>query len=156
MVAMANTSSVPPKKITPRHHQLAAFKAMGLSNTAIEERTGYTQSRISVLLSDPRIDALVMEYRNQFLSSQIADQTQRLTQELGKTLDTVLKWRDDDDPTASLRACDMILARAMPAASKHVEDRTVRIILEKHEIQRIEAADAEMEIVNAQIQDDQA
>ena len=151
---MANTSSVPPKKITPRHHQLAAFKAMGLSNATIEERTGYTQSRISVLLSDPRIDALVIEYRNQFLSSQIADQTQRLTQELGKTLDTVLKWRDDLDPTASLRACDMILARAMPAASKHVEDRTVRIILEKHEIQRIEAADAEMEIVNAQIQDD--
>jgi len=151
---MANTSSVPPKKITPRHHQLAAFKAMGLSNATIEERTGYTQSRISVLLSDPRIDALVIEYRNQFLSSQIADQTQRLTQELGKTLDTVIKWRDDVDPTASLRACDMILARAMPAASKHVEDRTVRIILEKHEIQRIEAADAEMEIVNAQIQDD--
>ena len=50
----------------------------------------------------------------------------------------------------------MILARAMPAASKHVEDRTVRIILEKHEIQRIEAADREMEIVNAQIQDDPA
>ena len=154
MATMANTSSVPPKKITPRHHQLAAFKAMGLSNATIEERTGYTQSRISVLLSDPRIDALVIEYRNQFLSSQIADQTQRLTQELGKTLDTVIKWRDDVDPTASLRACDMILARAMPAASKHVEDRTVRIILEKHEIQRIEAADAEMEIVNAQIQDD--
>lgn len=151
---MANLSSVPPKKITPRHHQLAAFKAMGLSNATIEERTGYTQSRISVLLSDPRIDALVMEYRNQFLSSQIADQSQRLTQELGKTLDTVIKWRDDLDPTASLRACDMILARAMPAASKHVEDRTVRIILEKHEIQRIEQADAEMDIVNAQIQDD--
>jgi len=151
---MANISSVPPKKITPRHHQLAAFKAMGLSNATIEERTGYTQSRISVLLSDPRIDALVIEYRNQFLTGQIADQSQRLTQELGKTLDTVLKWRDDLDPTASLRACDMILARAMPAASKHVEDRTVRIILEKHEIQRIEAADAEMEIVNAQIQDD--
>lgn len=153
---MANTSSVPPKKITPRHHQLAVFKAMGLSNATIEERTGYTQSRISVLLSDPRIDALVIEYRNQFLSSQLADQSQRLTQELGKTLDTVIKWRDDVDPTASLRACDMILARAMPAASKHVEDRTVRIILEKHEIQRIEQADAEMEIVNAQIQDDQA
>jgi hypothetical protein len=46
----------------------------------------------------------------------------------------------------------MILARAMPAVSKHVEDRTVRIILEKHEIQRIEQADAEMEIVNAQIE----
>ena len=152
MVAMANTSSVPPKKITPRHHQLAAFKAMGLSNAIIEERTGYTQSRISVLLSDPRIDALVIEYRNQFLTGQIADQSQRLTQELGKTLDTVLKWRDDVDPTASLRACDMILARAMPAASKHVEDRTVRIILEKHEIQRIEQAAAEMEIVNAQIE----
>ena len=149
---MANISSVPPKKITPRHHQLAAFKAMGLSNATIEERTGYTQSRISVLLSDPRIDTLVIEYRNQFLSSQLADQTQRLTQELGKTLDTVIKWRDDVDPTASLRACDMILARAMPAASKHVEDRTVRIILEKHEIQRIEQADAEMEIVNAQIE----
>ena len=152
MATMANTSSVPPKKITPRHHQLAAFKAMGLPNAIIEERTGYTQSRISVLLSDPRIDALVIEYRNQFLTGQIADQSQRLTQELGKTLDTVLKWRDDVDPTASLRACDMILSRAMPAVSKHVEDRTVRIILEKHAIQRIDAADAEMEIVNAQIE----
>jgi len=36
----------------------------------------------------------------------------------------------------------------MPAASKHVEDRTVRIILEKHEISRIADADREMEIVN--------
>ena len=118
MAAMANTSSVPPKKITPRHHQLAAFKAMGLSHSTIEERTGYTQSRISVLLSDPRIEALVVEYRNQFLAGQLADQSQRLTQELGKTIDKVLQWRDDVDPTASLRACDMILARAMPAADR--------------------------------------
>jgi hypothetical protein len=156
MATMANTSSVPPKKITPRHHQLAAFKAMGLSNATIEERTGYTQSRISVLLSDPRMADLVVEYRNQFLTGQLADQSQRLTQELGKTIDKVLAWRDDVDPTASLRACDMILARAMPAVSKHVEDRTVRIILEKHEISRIEEADREMEIVNAQIQDPDA
>ena len=151
---MANISSVPPKQITPRHHPLAAFKAMGLSNAIIEERTGYTQSRISVLLSDPRIADLVVEYRNQFLTGQLTDQSQRLTQELGKTIDKVLTWRDDVDPTASLRACDMILARAMPAVSKHVEDRTVRIILEKHEISRIEEADREMDIVNAQIQDD--
>ena len=153
---MANTSSVPPKKITPRHHQPAAVKAMGLPNAIIEERTGYTQSRISVLLSDPRIADLVVEYRHQFLTGQLADQSQRLTQELGKTIDKVLAWRDDVDPTASLRACDMILARAMPAVSKHVEDRTVRIILEKHEISRIEEADREMEIVNAQIQDPDA
>ena len=153
---MANTSSVPPKKITPRQQQVAALKAMGLPNAQIAEQTGYTQVRVSVLLSDQRIADLVVAYQQQYLAAQFADQSQRLTHELKSTIDKLLQWRDDVDPTASLRACDMILARAMPAASKHVEDRTVRIILEKHEIQRIEAADREMEIVNAQIQDDPA
>lgn len=149
---MANISSVPPKKITPRQQQVAMLKALGMTNQAIAEHTGYTQVRVSVLLSDPRLAALVVEYQRAHTAQIFTDQATRLNAELGATIDRVLAWRDDVDPTASLRACDMILARAMPAASKHVEDRTVRIILEKHEIQRIEQADREMEIVNAQIQ----
>lgn len=148
-----NTSSVPPKKITPRQQQVAMLKALGMPNQQIAEQTGYTQVRVSVLLSDPRLAAMVTAYREQYVTQQFTDQTERLNAELGRTLDVVLYHRDNIlDPTASLRACDMILARAMPAVKQSVEDRTVRIVFEKRELEMIAQADEEMKIVNAEVQ----
>lgn len=126
------------------------LKALGMTNQAIADKLGYVQSRISVLLSDPRIAALVETYRTQYTVQTFADQSQRLASELAPTIDRILQHRDGLDPQASLRACDMIMARAMPAVSKSQEDRTVRIVLEKRELSIIANADAEMEIVNAQ------
>lgn len=146
-----NISSVPPKKITPRQQQVAMLKALGMPNQMIAEQTGYTQVRVSVLLSDARLAAMVVAYQEQHATSVFTDQAARLNNELAPTIDKILQHRDGEDPTASLRACDMIMARAMPAVKASVEDRTVRIILEKHEITRIAQADAEMEIVNAEV-----
>ena len=145
-----NLSSIPPKKITPRHQQLALLKANGLTNNRIAELTGYTIARVSILLSDSRLAALVAEYQQQLATVHIEEAAQLLTQETMPTLRKVLSHRDSDDATASLKACDMLLARALPA-TKHTEsERTTIIRLELHEIQRIQAAEDEMKIVEAQ------
>ena len=94
MVAMANISSGTPKK-SPPPHQARRVQSDGLSNSTIEERTGYLNREIVSSSAIQGLKALVTEYRNQFLAGQLADQSQRLTQELGKTIDKVLQWRDD-------------------------------------------------------------
>ena len=143
-----NISSVPVKKLSPRHDRIALLKANGLTNNAIAAAIDMTPSRVSVLLSDPRIIARMSEYQQLIAGEQIEQAAVLLNQQTLPTLRKVIEHRDSDDATASLKACDMILSRTMPAVRKSEEDRTVRIILEKHEISRIADADREMEIVN--------
>lgn len=145
-----NTSSVPIKTVKPRHDQLAMLAALGYTNNQICEKLGYTPARVSVLLADPQIKALVIAYQEQSRQSIIQEQSDRLTKELKPTIDRIIQHRDNpDDAAASLRACDMILARTMPAKTVHQEDRTTKIIIEKHELKRLADADEEMKIVNA-------
>lgn len=150
---MANTSAIPPKKLTARHQQVAALKATGMTNTEIATALGYSQAWVSSLLADGRIADLVIAYQQRYVAQQFTDQSQRLANELAPTITKILEHRDSLDATASLRACDMIMARVMPAKTAHTEERTMRIILEKHEINRIEQADKDMEIVNAQVEE---
>jgi hypothetical protein len=145
-----NTSSVPIKTVKPRHDQLAMLAALGYTNNQICEKLGYTPARVSVLLADPSIKALVLAYQEASRQSLVQEQAERLTRELKPTIDRLLSHRDQtDDPGASLRACDMILARTMPVKTQHTEERTTKIIIERHEVQRLAAADEEMKIVNA-------
>lgn len=46
------------------HHMVARLFAMGLKTRVIAERTGYSQSRILVLASDPSFKELIESYRD--------------------------------------------------------------------------------------------
>ena len=144
-----NTSSVPIKTIKPRHDQLALLAALGFTNNQICEKLGYTPARVSVLLAQAEIAALVVAYREQHRQSLLTDAADQLQSELKPTITKILQHRDGEDPQASLRACGMILERTMPIQTKHQEERTVKIVVEKHELKRLADADAEMDIVNA-------
>ena len=144
-----NQSSVPVKKLSPRHDRIALLKANGLTNNAIAAAIDMTPSRVSALLSDPRIIARMSEYQQLIAGEQVEQAAVLLNQQTLPTLRKVIEHRDSDDATASLKACDMILSRTMPAVRKSEEDRTIRIILSTEEQKRIAAADDEMKIVNA-------
>ena len=144
-----NTSSVPVKKLSPRHDRIALLKANGLTNNAIAAAIGMTPVRVSVLLSDPRLIARMVEYQQLIAGEQVEQAAALLNQQTLPTLRKVITHRDSDDATASLKACDMILARTMPVIKQSVEDRTIRIILSTEEQKRISDADDEMKIVDA-------
>jgi len=89
------------------------------------------------------------EYQQLIAGEQVEQAAVLLNQQTLPTLRKVIEHRDSDDATASLKACDMILSRTMPAVRKSEEDRTIRIILSTEEQKRIAAADDEMKIVDA-------
>lgn len=144
-----NISSVPVKKLSPRHDRIALLKANGLTNNAISAIIDMTPARVSALLSDPRLIARVVEYQHLITGEQVEQAAVLLNQQTLPTLRKVIEHRDSDDATASLKACDMILSRTMPAVKKSEEDRTIRIILSTEEQKRISDADDEMKIVEA-------
>ena len=52
------------KRLRDSHHTMARLVAEGLSGTEIAARTGYSQSRISILKSDPAFAELVAFYKS--------------------------------------------------------------------------------------------
>lgn len=53
----------PVQKIRHTHHALARAVAQGLSNEEVSAVTGYSPSRVSILLQDPAISNLIEIYR---------------------------------------------------------------------------------------------
>lgn len=58
-----------PKKIRETHHQLARLLAQGIKQVEVSAITGFSQSRISILQTDPAFKELVEHYREVKTSS---------------------------------------------------------------------------------------
>ena len=52
------------KTLRDSHHNVARFIALGLDNTAVAERTGYSYVRVATLVADPTFQELITYYRN--------------------------------------------------------------------------------------------
>src|SRR5438046_2040789 len=52
------------KRFRDSHHRVARLVAMGLRPGAVSIASGYSRVRISILLSDPAFQELVVGYRN--------------------------------------------------------------------------------------------
>ena len=52
-----------PQKLRESHHMIARFAALGLDNTEVGTRTGYSRERVGVLLEAPAMKELVALYR---------------------------------------------------------------------------------------------
>ena len=52
-----------PQKLRESHHMIARFAALGLDNTEVGTRTGYSRERVGVLLDSPAMKELVAKYR---------------------------------------------------------------------------------------------
>ena len=55
---MVMPGSYAPKKLGDIHRQMIAMRVSGMRNKEIAELLGYTQSRVSIILSDPRAKEL--------------------------------------------------------------------------------------------------
>ena len=88
-----NTSTPQIQRIRSTHHRLAQLIAEGRKGTEISLIMGYSQSRISILQSDPAFQELIAFYKNQqtaiFLDvqSRLADLGMSATEELRERLE---------------------------------------------------------------------
>jgi hypothetical protein len=86
------------RSIRNAHHNIARLAAAGVQQNRIAELTGYTASRISVLLADPSVKELVESYRGEATAS----------------------WRDHLDAMHAMATTNMIAAERQLA--EHLED----------------------------------
>ena len=90
--------SKPPalQQLRARHHRLAHLLASGMKQQAAADLTGYSNSRISILLDDPAFQNLVSYYRTQ-MEATFADVHQKLAG-LGEAAIEELRERLEAEP----------------------------------------------------------
>ena len=94
----------PLVRISERHHSLARLLAMGTENHHAARLVGYSESRLSILLSDPSFQNLVESYRATVDQSfaEVADRAAGLSKDAILELQTRLEDTPDDFTNALL------------------------------------------------------
>lgn len=125
-----------PDRLSHRHHRLALLAAQGRPSTEIAADTGYSQGRVSFLLNDPVVHALVEKYQQQFFERAAQSFTQDITLDAPKTFRRLQKIRDNPDDEIAVKGCVPLWDRQVPKKTIHEEDRTVRIVFAKEDRER--------------------
>lgn len=86
----------PIKRLRDSHHAAARFIALGYPNQEIALITGYSESRLSILKSDPTFQELVEFYRNNGTAKTAELRDRMLT--IGLDALTVIQERLDEKP----------------------------------------------------------
>lgn len=68
-----------PGALSPRHLKLAEYAAQGKRQKEIAELTGYTQSRVSILLSNTRIRAEVLRIQERIYEDTIGGRLKKMS-----------------------------------------------------------------------------
>jgi len=95
--APSQSKPIHTKSLRERHHELAKKLAQGdKTKTQISLETGYSPSRISVLLSDPAFSDLVEHYRGEV--KEIFRDTQQRLSDIAKEAADIILERLDENP----------------------------------------------------------
>lgn len=70
----------PDRPLSPRHRKLAEMAAQGMRNQAIAKALGYTDSRVSILLSNSRIKDLVGQIQERIYQETIGDRLKKMAE----------------------------------------------------------------------------
>jgi hypothetical protein len=128
-----------PKKINSRHQHVAALKAAGLRNKEIAELTEYSPSRVSVILGDPRIVALVNQFTSQIVTNVTQDTGEYIK---GHTLEAaqsvVALMRGAESEQVQLSASKDLLDRGGFKAKEQIQ--VTNDYIEGREVSRLVAA----------------
>lgn len=101
-----------PEVFGQRHKLAVLMHASGMRNKEVAEALGYTQSRVSVILNDPRARA-VLETHAQELADSLQDVRLRLKYYANEALDEIIdEVRHAEDARVRQRAAFGILDRA--------------------------------------------
>jgi len=83
------------QRIRDTHHMVARLFAMGLSNTEVAARTGFSVNRVSMFRTDPAMENLTIEYRVNLVDPAVAAGLQEFAQLGSKNLVTFQRMMSD-------------------------------------------------------------
>jgi predicted transcriptional regulator len=86
-----------PKKLNSRHKQIIAMSAAGVRNKDIADLLGMSQSRVSVILNDPRSRVLERQLASDVVSQIATDVSERIQGAAGEAFDVVKNLMDNAD-----------------------------------------------------------
>lgn len=101
-----------PARFKERHRLVCKLQAVGLKNNEIADITGYTESRVSIILNDPRAPAIINEMAG-IVAGNLDDVALKLKLLANEALDTVTDlMRDGEKEEIRQRSAFSILDRA--------------------------------------------
>lgn len=101
-----------PKKIGTKHKHMAALSAGGLSNQEVAEVVGMSESRVSVMLNDPRVVKLKRQLVDEYvreMAEDTAEVIQSYTRRAAEKIAELMEYSDKDG--IQLRAAENFLDR---------------------------------------------
>lgn len=101
-----------PKNLSPRHKHIVALHVAGLKNQEIAEVLDFSQSRVSVILNDPRTEAIKRDLEEGFISGMLLEAQRVLQGNAAKAARTMVHLMEHaESENVQLRASADILDR---------------------------------------------
>lgn len=144
----------------PRHNLVCQLHAIGMKNTEISEITGYTQSKVSIIINDPRAK-IVIQQALENMAGNIADLHTRLKVHAVEALDEIVEeLRLSKDERIRQKAAFGLLDRAgYTPVNKQliISGQITESIADRMEkaMDKMDAIDAEYEIIEPEEQGDE-
>lgn len=101
-----------PKEISTKHKHMAALSAGGLDNKEVAEVVGLSESRVSIILNDPRIEKLKRQLVDEYvreMAEDTAEVIQSYTREAAEKIAELMRHSTKDG--VQLRAAENFLDR---------------------------------------------
>jgi hypothetical protein len=143
----------------PRHNLVCQLHAIGMKNKEIAAATGYAETKVSVIINDPRA-RVVIQRTLEHMASNISDLHTRLKVHATEALDEIVaELRESKDERIRQKAAFGILDRAgyTPVNKQLIiagsMDERVASRMEKA-MEKMEAIEAEYEVVEFEEQED--
>jgi len=117
-----------PKKFNDRHRQMIVCSAIGMKNVEIAKAFNMSQSRVSIILTDPRAKLLKAEISADFISEITRDAGQMIT---GSAVEAVEKiqylLRNSENERVQLNAAQDLLDRGGHKAKEVRENHNINV-----------------------------
>lgn len=135
--------------LTPRQSTVAMLLALGHTQTEASEKTGVRAPSISKWLKTPDMQAAIEDYRKQMFDRLAGKTAEEVMADAPNTFKRLKELREErENLQVSLGACRELFSRQVPAQTKHQEDHTIRIVLERKEEQHARAVLEEDRVMN--------
>lgn len=144
----ASMIALAPKRLRPRHRQVVMLHELGYSGREIGEMTGYSEPRVSIILSwrGPEIDEYRHQARNQVIGRTL-DVADRIALHAGEMLDIMVDHaRKTTDATNSRLAARDILHMAGYSPVKRVANLHANVQVPYEIQQAVEQLDKFQEV----------
>ncbi len=135
-----------PALLSPRHKLVAYLTALGKTVTQIQEETGYSRGRLVRIRQAPGFRAEVDRIQHELQQSTLEKLADRIIQQGHPTLDKLVALPDQAaNEHVQLGAAKELWRTLVPERSIVREDKTVRIVLAREDLEPLIQAIREAE-----------